>query len=80
MFYHQHRAERTRRCHRDRDGKRNANSNDAINVRLGDAAGGSPTFDNQTADSSANEVRTVSDIFGKWFARGSRRHQHHGRK
>lgn len=38
----------------------NANSNDVINVRLGDAAGGSPTFDNQTADSSANEVRTVS--------------------
>src|SRR5438876_3812339 len=38
----------------------NANSNAAINVRLGDAAGGSPTFDNQAADSSANEVRTVS--------------------
>ncbi|HXM50631.1 MAG TPA: hypothetical protein VN956_22505 [Pyrinomonadaceae bacterium] len=38
----------------------NANSNAAINVRLGDAASGSPTFDNQPADSSANEVRTAS--------------------
>ena len=38
----------------------NASSNAAIDVRLGDAASGSPTFDNQPADSSANEVRTVS--------------------
>ncbi len=38
----------------------NANSNDVINVHLGDASSGGPTFDNQPADSSANEVRTVS--------------------
>jgi len=30
----------------------------AISVRLGDAAGGGPSFDNQTADNSAGEVRT----------------------
>lgn len=33
---------------------------DTINVRLGDASTGSPTFDNQTANNSANEVRTSS--------------------
>ncbi len=38
----------------------NASSSAAISVRLGDASTGSPTFDNQPADSSANEVRTVS--------------------
>ena len=29
-----------------------------INIKLGDAATGGPTFDNQTANNSANEVRT----------------------
>ena len=38
----------------------NAASNDVINVRLGDATTGSPSFDNQAADSSAHDVRTVS--------------------
>ncbi|MCA1642544.1 MAG: hypothetical protein LC785_11470 [Acidobacteria bacterium] len=33
---------------------------DAITVTLGDAATGGPTFDDQAANSSANEVRTVS--------------------
>ena len=33
-----------------------------INVSLGDASTGGPTFDNQTADSSANEVRTSSGV------------------
>ncbi len=45
-----------------------------INVRLGDAAGGGPTFDNQTANSSANEVRTSSGasapVNGESEARG----------
>ncbi len=35
----------------------NAANGAAINVQLGDAGGGTP-FDNQTADNSANEVRT----------------------
>ena len=38
----------------------NASSLATISVRLGDASAGTPTFDNQPADSSANEVRTVS--------------------
>ena len=50
----------------------NAASNDVINVRLGDTATGSPSFDNQPADSSANEVRTVytSSANGLREARG----------
>lgn len=38
----------------------NATAPSVINVRLGDAATGSPSFDSQTADTSAHEVRTVS--------------------
>ncbi|MFN2598292.1 MAG: beta strand repeat-containing protein [Pyrinomonadaceae bacterium] len=37
-----------------------ATQGDAITVTLGDAATGGPTFDDQAANSSANEVRTVS--------------------
>ena len=37
-----------------------AAAGDTINVRLGDASSGSPTYDNQTANNSANEVRTSS--------------------
>ena len=45
---------------------------DAITVFLGDAATGSPTFDNQPANTSANEVRTVStaSVNGLREARG----------
>ncbi|MCA1594467.1 MAG: hypothetical protein LC754_17940 [Acidobacteria bacterium] len=48
----------------------------AISVRLGDAAAGGPTFDNQTANSSVNEVRTstptgtTSPVNGESEARG----------
>jgi hypothetical protein len=38
----------------------NASTGTAINIRLGDASAGSPTYDNQAADSSSNEVRTVA--------------------
>ena len=54
----------------------NINSNAAvastINIRLGDATTGSPSFDNQLADSSAREVRTVStaSVNGLREARG----------
>jgi len=54
----------------------NINSNAAaastINIRLGDATTGSPSFDNQAADSSAREVRTVStaSVNGLREARG----------
>src|SRR5207237_10098374 len=50
----------------------NAASNDVINVRLGDATTGSPSFDNQAADSSAHDVRTVttSSANGLLEARG----------
>jgi hypothetical protein len=43
-----------------------------LQVFLGDAATGSPSFDNQAADSSANEVRTVStsSVNGLREARG----------
>jgi hypothetical protein len=45
-----------------------------VNVRLGDSSGGGPTFDNQTANSSANEVRTSSGasapVNGESEARG----------
>jgi hypothetical protein len=45
-----------------------------INVRLGDASGGGPTFDNQTANTSAAEVRTSSGasapVNGESEARG----------
>ena len=48
----------------------------AINVRLGDSAAGGPTFDNQTATNSANEVRTsvpsgtTAPVNGESEARG----------
>jgi len=54
----------------------NINSNAAaastINIRLGDATTGSPSFDNQLANSSAREVRTVStaSVNGLREARG----------
>lgn len=38
----------------------NASPATSINVQLGDAATGSPTYDNQAANSSIHEVRTVS--------------------
>ncbi|HLM58862.1 MAG TPA: hypothetical protein VK422_22350 [Pyrinomonadaceae bacterium] len=47
-----------------------------ISVRLGDAAGGGPTFDNQTANTSAAEVRTsvpaatTAPVNGESEARG----------
>jgi hypothetical protein len=49
-----------------------ATSGQAVQVLLGDAATGGPTFDNQAADSSANEVRTVSatSVNGLREARG----------
>jgi len=37
-----------------------ATAGQTVQILLGDAATGSPTFDNQAANSSANEVRTVS--------------------
>lgn len=45
-----------------------------VQVFLGDAATGSPTFDNQAANTSANEVRTVSaaSVNGLREARGDR--------
>ena len=52
----------------------NSNAVGAINVRLGDASSGGPTFDNQPADAviSAHEVRTVSllSVNGLREARG----------
>jgi hypothetical protein len=49
-----------------------ATSGQTVQVLLGDAATGSPSFDNQAADSSANEVRTVSasSVNGLREARG----------
>jgi hypothetical protein len=49
-----------------------ATSGQSIQVLLGDAATGSPSYDNQAADSSANEVRTVStsSVNGLREARG----------
>jgi hypothetical protein len=49
-----------------------AASGSTINVRLGDTATNSPTFDNQPADSSAHEVRTIaaSSVNGLREARG----------
>ena len=38
----------------------NASAGQNVQIILGDTAGGSPSYDNQTADSSANEVRTVA--------------------
>jgi hypothetical protein len=51
-----------------------ASAGQTIQVFLGDAATGSPTFDNQTANTSANEVRTVSgaSVNGLREARGDR--------
>jgi hypothetical protein len=46
-----------------------------VSVTLGDAAGGAPTYDNQTANNSAAEVRTASGtsapVNGESEARGS---------
>jgi hypothetical protein len=51
-----------------------AAAGNTINVRLGDASGGSPTFDNQTSNNSANEVGTSSGasapVNGESEARG----------
>lgn len=49
-----------------------ATSGQSVQVLLGDAATGSPSFDNQAANSSANEVRTVSasSVNGLREARG----------
>lgn len=53
-----------------------AASGSTINVRLGDASSGGPTFDNQVADSSAAEVRTsvpggtTAPVNGESEARG----------
>ena len=51
-----------------------ANSGQVVQVFLGDAAAGAPTYDNQAADSSAGEVRTVSaaSVNGLREARGDR--------
>ncbi len=51
-----------------------ATAGQTVQVFLGDAATGSPTFDNQAADTSANEVRTVSaaSVNGLREARGDR--------
>lgn len=50
----------------------NATAGSVVNVQLGDAATGSPTYDNQAADSSAHEIRTVStsSVNGLREARG----------
>src|SRR5436190_22649501 len=37
-----------------------ATAGQSVQILLGDASSGSPSYDNQAADSSANEVRTVS--------------------
>jgi hypothetical protein len=49
-----------------------ATAGQTVQILLGDAATGGPTFDNQAADSSANEVRTVSasSVNGLREARG----------
>ena len=48
-----------------------ATAGQTVQVFLGDAAAGGPTFDNQAADSSAKEVRTVSaSVNGLREARG----------
>ncbi len=49
-----------------------ATAGQSVQVLLGDAATGSPSYDNQAADSSANEVRTVSgsSVNGLREARG----------
>ena len=49
-----------------------ATSGQSVQVLLGDAATGGPSFDNQAADNSANEVQTVSgsSVNGKREARG----------
>lgn len=49
-----------------------ATAGQTVQVLLGDAATGSPSFDNQAANSSANEVRTVSasSVNGLREARG----------
>src|SRR5215471_14107669 len=49
-----------------------ATSGQSVQILLGDASTGGPSFDNQAADSSANEVRTVSasSVNGLREARG----------
>src|ERR1700704_2395623 len=49
-----------------------ATTGQSVQILLGDAATGGPSFDNQAADSSANEVRTVSasSVNGLREARG----------
>ena len=49
-----------------------ATSGQSVQILLGDAATGGPSFDNQAADNSANEVQTVSgsSVNGKREARG----------
>jgi len=49
-----------------------ATAGQSVQILLGDASTGSPSFDNQAADSSANEVRTVSgsSVNGLREARG----------
>src|SRR5947207_1001405 len=49
-----------------------ATAGQSVQVLLGDASTGGPTFDNQAADTSANEVRTVSaaSVNGLREARG----------
>src|SRR6185369_9917902 len=49
-----------------------ATAGQSVQILLGDASTGSPSFDNQAADSSANEVRTVSgsSVNGVREARG----------
>jgi len=49
-----------------------ATTGSTVQVLLGDAATGGPSFDNQAANSSANEVRTVSasSVNGLREARG----------
>ncbi|OLE53075.1 MAG: hypothetical protein AUG51_14825 [Acidobacteria bacterium 13_1_20CM_3_53_8] len=51
-----------------------ATGGNTINVQLGDTAAGGPSFDNQAADSSAHEVRTVAttSVNGMREARGDR--------
>src|ERR1041385_814090 len=49
-----------------------ATSGQSVQVLLGDASSGGPSFDNQAANSSSNEVRTVSvsSVNGQLEARG----------
>ena len=57
-----------------------ASAGQTVQVLLGDASTGGPSFDNQAANTSANEVRTVAGHVSQWFARSARRYFRYRRK